>query len=219
MNGHRMLRRLGLGVLLAWTAAAAPAAAPGDLSGTWKLNRDASDDPRKKMQEAQEQGDGSGGRGSSGWSGGRHGGHRGGGGAPSDDGGPPPSDTAAAKETLRIEHQDPRLAITDATGRQLVVYTDGRKTEEEHSSGGTTKITGRWKDGFVVLEIEPEHGPSRTETYSVTADGKRLTIMTRFKGRGSRGDVEIRRVYDAASPEEEPAPEAAPQPTGLGSAR
>ncbi len=212
MNGHRVLRALFVGALLAGSAATR-CAEPGDLSGSWKLNCEASDDPRKRMEEMQAQGGGSGG--GSGGGTGRHGGHRG--------SGPPPqdgssssvaSDRSAVWQTLQIEHADPQLTIRDGAGREHILFTDGRTTEEERSFGGTTKIKARWKDGHVVVEIDPEHGPSYTETYSVTADHKQLTVTTRFKGRGSRGDVEIRRVYDAAAPEPQEPVESSPPQTG-----
>lgn len=208
MNLHRRLLGICFGILL---AGAAGAAAPGDLSGTWKLNRDASDDPRKKMEEARAEGDPSGGGGWRGGGMGHHGGHRGSGDSSGDRGSSGAMEPSAEAETLRIDHQDPRLVITDGAGREHVLYTDGRKVEEERSFGGTTKITARWKDGHVVVETEPERGPSYTDTYAVTADRKQLTVTRHIKGRGRRGDVEIRRVYDAVLPEEQATPPPAPE--------
>ncbi|MGE5276067.1 MAG: hypothetical protein ACM3SU_03650 [Acidobacteriota bacterium] len=203
MHRQRLFLGIGLGILL---VGAAGAAAPGDLSGTWKLNRDASDDPRRKMEEARAEGGRSGG---SGWRG-RHGGHRGGGDFSGDRASPGDTEPPAEADTIRIDHQDPGLVITDGAGREHVLYTDGRKLEEERSFGGTTKITARWKDGHVVVEAEPERGPSYTETYAVTADHKQLTVTRHIKGRGRRGDIEIRRVYDAVSPDDHATPPPAP---------
>ena len=217
MNKHGLLRALCVGILLGLPATAARSEQqPGNLSGTWKLNRDASDDPRKKMEEMQSQGGGSGSGSGGGWSGGsgRHGGHRGYGGGSSQDGSSSDAmtDRAATWQSLQIEHADPQLIIRDGAGREHTYFTDGRKTEEERSFGGTTKIKAQWKEGHVVVEIDPEKGRSYTETYSVTADHKQLTVTTRFKSRGSRGDVEIRRVYDAAAPAApEPVESSAPQ--------
>jgi len=211
-----VLRALCIGTLLVGAAAATRGAEPGNLSGTWKLNREASDDPRKKMEEVQVQEGGSGGGSGGGWSGGHghRGGHRGSGGQSSDGSTPGLTDRAAVWQTLQIEHADPQLIIRDGAGQEHILFTDGRKTEEERSFGGTTKIKARWKDGHVVVEIEPERGSSYTETYSVTADHKQLTVTTRFKGRGSRGDVEIKRVYDAAAPEPQEPVESSPPQTG-----
>ena len=68
-----------LGALLTLTVASSPAIAkddPPDLTGSWQLNREESDDPREKMSQARR----GGGRGSGGFGGGGAGGGRGGGG-------------------------------------------------------------------------------------------------------------------------------------------
>ncbi|HEY4230765.1 MAG TPA: hypothetical protein VGO79_11365 [Thermoanaerobaculia bacterium] len=180
-----------------------------NLSGKWYLNKDASDSPDAAMRDSE--GSGSGGyRGSGGGGGGGMGRHGGGGGrhggrssAPSDDGrvsedGSPMRDAFQRTQILDIKHEEPRLSVTDASGRERVFYTDGRKVEEEHSYGGTTKVTARWKDGHVEITSAPEKGPKVTETYAVTADHSQLTVTTTFQG--GRRDVTIRRVYQTTPP-------------------
>ena len=184
----------------------------GNLSGSWKLNREASDDPKQVMEEAAKNapprasGGGSGGRG--------HGMHRHGGSSPSDAGGPERDPDArldgktlmAGLDALKIEHHDPKLLITDSLGHEHVLYTDGRKIEEQSDTSGKTKIRAQWIDGHVVIKWEPEHGPTITETYWVTGDGRQLTVSTQLEGRGRMPKVTIRRVYDAVSSEPEQAP-------------
>ena len=171
---------------------------PGDLSGTWKLDRDRSDDPAQKLREGggSRQGSGGGGGGFRGRrGGGGFGGHRG---RPADggedNGGTDFSQDSRAFDLLAIVHRDPELRITDGLGREHVLYTDGRKIEEERSSG-TTKIRAKWKDGRIVVATTPEHGAKITETYAVTADDSSLTVTTRVEGRGR--EIEFRRVYVA----------------------
>ena len=205
--------------------AAAPAVALDmpNLSGKWYLNKEASDSP-DAMRSSEGSGSGSGyhgGGGSGGGMGMGHGGHGGGGGrhggrsAPSDGGavsedGSPMNDAYAFQRTqiLDIRHEEPKLSVTDAAGRERVFYTDGRKVEEEHSYGGTTKVTARWKDGRVEITSAPEKGPRVTETYAVTADRSQLTVTTTFQG--GRRDMTIRRVYQTTPPE--PAAPQAPKP-------
>jgi hypothetical protein len=172
---------------------------PGDLSGTWKLDRERSDDPAQKLREGRDpsrRGSGGGGgfRGRRG--GGGFGGHHG---RPTDEGeengGTDFFEDSRAFDLLAIVHRDPELRITDGLGREHVLYTDGRRVDEERSSG-TTKIRAKWKDGRVVVATTPEHGAKITETYAVTADGFSLTVTTRVEGRGR--ELEFRRVYDAA---------------------
>jgi hypothetical protein len=168
----------------------------GNLSGTWKLDRERSDDPAQKLREGggpSQRGSGGGGgfRGRRG--GGGFGGHRG---RPTDEGeengGSDFFQDSRAFDLLAIVHRDPELRIRDGLGREHVLYTDGRKIEEERSSG-TTKIKTKWKDGRVVVVTTPEHGAKITETYAPTADGSSLTVTTRVEGRGR--ELEFRRVY------------------------
>jgi hypothetical protein len=205
-----------------------------NLSGTWQLNKDASDDPKKVMEEARAAAPGGGGpgagaghgggggrgpggggsgamggMGSSGGSGGRHGPGPGSGNEPGAPG--PDTEMLAALETLTISHSEPKLAIKDASGRERVVFTDGRVIEEERSHGGKTKVEARWKDGRIEIVSKPETGPKVTEAYSITADGSHLTLTTKIEG-GRAGTVTIRRIYDSvklsttpAAPEKPPA--------------
>jgi len=187
-----------------------------NLSGDWQLNKDQSDDPEKVMKEARSSG-GSGGSGYSGGGmgrgGGRHGGGGGWGGGGGRGSGSGSGDSSsggagggyAALQTLQIKHQEPTLAITDAAGRERVLYTDGRKTEEERSHGGTTAVTASWKDGHLEVVAKPENGGKIVETYAVSADHSQLTVTTKVdNSRG--GSFTIRRVYDAVQP-------GAPKPT------
>jgi len=218
-------RTVRLAAFAAGTLVSALIAVPGlaaldlpNLSGKWYLNKDASDSPDAATRDSQGSGSGSSSRGGGGGGGmgmGRHGGgHHGRSSGPSDDGrasedGSPLRDAFQRTQILDIKHEEPRLSVTDAAGRERVFYTDGRKVEEEHSYGGTTKVTARWKDGHVEVTSASEKGPKVTETYAVTADHSQLTVTTIFQG--GRRDVTIRRVYQTTPPAR--AVPAAPQPT------
>jgi hypothetical protein len=172
-----------------------------NLSGTWRLNKDLSDDPQQKMKDARSESGGGGGH-----SGGRHGGGMGrgsggrSGGSGSGDEGPRPlEDMATALQQLKIDHQDPALTIEDGLGRLHHLFTDGRKIEEERSYGGTTEIHAVWKDARIVVTTQSEKGPKTTETYAVAADGSQLTVTSKIEMRRG-GSVEIRRVYDSVKP-------------------
>jgi hypothetical protein len=91
------------------------------------------------------------------------------------------------------------VSITDAAGRERVLYTDGRKTQEERSHGGTTSVTAAWKDGHLEVVSKPETGGRIVETYAVTADRSQLTVTTKVdSARG--GSFTFHRVYDAVPP-------------------
>ena len=169
-----------------------------NLSGTWIQNKDLSDDPQKKLQEARGS-QGGGFRSGRGFGGGRGhaGGRSGDTGSGSDAGGAGNVQAAfEAMATLRIEHREPELRITDAGGHESVFFTDGRKTEEERSYGGTTKIQAQWKDGHVQVKLTPERGPRITNTYAVAKDSSQLILTTRLERGHGAPAVEIRLVYD-----------------------
>ena len=212
---------LALGASLALRALDMP-----NLSGTWQLDKDASDDPKKVMEEARAAAPGGGGpggggghgggghghggggsgtmggMGSSGGSGGRHGSGSGNGGEPGAPG--PDPEMLAALETLTISHAEPKLTIQDASGRERVVFTDGRVIEEERSHGGKTKVEAQWKDGHIQIVSKPETGAKVTEAFSITADGSHLTVTTKLEG-GRAGTITIRRIYAAVKPPTTPA--------------
>jgi hypothetical protein len=215
----RSARTVLVAVRLVLTGSAAAQMAPApDLTGTWQLNKDMSDDPQKAMSEARSsEGGGFGGGRSAGMGGGMGGGMgrghgRGGGGGSGrggsgDQGRQDVSDWFAALRTLQIQHREPQLTITDAAGHERVAYTDGRKTQEERSHGGTTVVTASWKDGHIQVVTAPETGRKTTETYAITADRSQLTVTTKIEG--GRSAITIRRVYDAVQPG---APKASPSP-------
>jgi hypothetical protein len=201
---------LAASALLVRASSARQAVAYPNLTGSWKLDKDQSDDPAKVMQEARESSSGGGGSGGGATGhghGGRGGGHGGGGRSSEGTGGGPDSSFFSALESLTIQHDEPTLTITDAAGRIRIVYTDARKSEEEHSHGGTTKVTARWKDGHIEITSVPERGPRVTETWSITADRSQLMVTTKFEGDRGSGTT-LHRVYDA----QEAAPKAPAEP-------
>ena len=190
-----MILAIGIRVALTPSVAAATLQAGANLplpdySGVWKLNRELSDDPAQALKDMR----GSAGSGG-GWHGRGRGRHGGGGGAGEGSSESGESSAFAALETLTIRHAEPDVTIVDGVGREHHVTTDGKKSEEERSRGGTTKLTAGWKDGRLEIVTAPEHGPRWTETYAITADRSQLTITTKIDG--GRGTATIRRVYEA----------------------
>jgi len=212
---------------LALAAAALPAEqAKGesrpDFSGRWKLNREKSDDPRAKRQEAM----GSrppGGMGGPGMGGPMGGGSRGGpgmgggppGGGPGPGGGSRPDPEAlkqreAALAELEIEHREPELTIADANAQRRFLYTDGRESRRDGDNGQSLEVRTRWKDARVVVESQGGRGKV-TETYRLAAEGRELIVETRMEGQGPGGAFSFKRVYDLVT--DQPAPAGPPAPT------
>ena len=170
-------------------AVVSPAVEMPNLSGNWQLNKDASDDSGKSDAGGARLGGGSGGglfRRRHGTRG-RHGGGGGGGGRGSGRGdsgdassGSPSGDSPRSRR-CRSGTRSRWLSITDAAGHERVLYTDGRKTEEEHSHGGTTAVTAAWKDGH--LEVVVEARERRQDRRDVRRHRGRLAADRHDEGR------------------------------------
>src|SRR3954454_12749901 len=219
-HGHKLAWILGLLALagVATLLRAADKAAPQhpSLAGTWTLNEDMTarmrEDDQKNAPRANGYGGGMG----------RHGGGgpRGGGGFPG--GGPEagfgisdgerrePGERPnfAALDTLTITQSGNQVTVTDQQGHARVFRADGSKVRDDKAFGGPAEVQARWdQDGSLVVQVKPDKGPKRTESYVVSDDGKHLYVVLTLEG--SRGSRKIRRAYDPAPAEK---PEAAPPP-------
>jgi hypothetical protein len=210
-QGNELRWAIGLVALTAvavlFSAAASDKAEPRhpNLQGTWNLNEDLT---ARMRQDDQAQGNPGGGRGGGM---GRHGGgggrRRGGGspeGTPSDSGredrqGPPPS--FAALDVLTIAQQGDQVTVADKDGNTRTFKTDNHKVRDEKAAGGPMELKAGWdKDGILTVEIKPDKGPKRTESYLVSNDGKHLYVTLVLDRNGH--EMKIRRAYDSAPPEE-----------------
>ncbi|MFY9823167.1 MAG: hypothetical protein WAM82_17425 [Thermoanaerobaculia bacterium] len=197
-----------------FSAAASDRAAPQhpSLQGTWTLNEDLT--ARMRQDDAAQNGPGGGFHG--GGTGRHGGGHRRGGSAPSgtpgsDSGGsggdsarqgPPPS--FAALDVLTITQQGDQVTVADKDGNTRVLKTDNHKVRDEKAPGGPVELRAGWdKDGILTVEVKPDKGPKRTESYLVSNDGKHLYVTLVVDRNGH--EMKIRRAYDPAPDEKAPA--------------
>lgn len=91
-------------------------------------------------------------------------------------------------DRLQIEHSDPALTIVDQRGAQRVLYTDGRKQENE-AGEETVKITTQWKKDRIVSKANVSDGTRVTETYELDSE-ERLHVTINV------GRMALERVYD-----------------------
>jgi hypothetical protein len=175
---------------------------PPDLGGTWTLNERLSEDPREKMREARGGPSGGGMGGGRGRGGGMGGGM--GGGREMPEGMDPEAmkrrmqEAARASRTLMIAHEEPRLTIRFADGRERTLYTDGRKQTRE-SDFGDLETRAKWKkDGRLKVEATNEQGRKINEIYRCSSGEGRLYVTITMKGDGRMPDVTFDRVYDRA---------------------
>jgi hypothetical protein len=174
------------------------------ILGAWKLNRDESDDARKKMQDARGADSGRGGRGGvrmgiPGMGGGPYGGRRGGGGNESDEDrermqeyiNPPRSlSVAEAKKDVEVD-------MFDEQDRKRAFFTDGRKLQKTKDSN-TQEIAAHWDGSRLVTDEKSPSGRKMSRTYELSSDGTQLYETLRLTRGRSNSEISIRYVYDQA---------------------
>ena len=194
--------------VLVSAAASDPTPAPQhpNLQGTWNLNEDLT--ARLRQDDAAQ----GGAPGSHGGGMGRHGGggggrRRGGASPEATPGGdsaqqtPPPS--FAALDVLTITQQGDQVTVADKDGNTRVLKADNHKVRDEKAPGGPVELKAGWdKDGILTVEIKPDKGAKRTESYLVSNDGKHLYVTLVVERNGH--DMKIRRAYDPAPAEKTP---------------
>ena len=199
-----------------------------DLSGTWVLNVEASDDPQEEYRRwVQARGVGGGapaGTGAGNEGGGSYdvAGGGGAGGMAALGGGllAMMQQFTQNSERLTIAQSDPEVTITNAAGQSNMVFTDGRVVESTGEDGGKTKVKTRWKKDKMIVDIDfptrpnPAGGtltPSLTMTYSLDKSGRLLLASTVGIG-ATVPPLTVERIYDRgeAAPPAESAPAGAP---------
>lgn len=176
-------------------AASQDAALP-KLAGQWQVNKDLSDDPRQKMQEARA--DSSGGAGDSNGNGGsRHQGGQNGEGRGQGGG------MMVDLSVIQIDQTGSNVKITGKSGRTLAQYPAADQTDAK-SAGGAGRdqrtATTQWQNGQLTVVSDGPRGKS-TRTYSLSPDGKQLFVTTKMESDRFKQPVIYRMVYDPATNE------------------
>lgn len=186
-----------------------------NLAGTWKLNKDQSDDVREKMQEAGAGGGGQGGQGGGqggGWGGGNGGGFggRGGGGMGGGRRGGGEGGMVQEYSQLAIEQTASTVRVTGSSGRVLAQYdanasgstsNSGASSSTSDNQGGQGErnagpAAAQWQDAKLVATEQGSRGTT-TRTYELSPDGKQLYVTTRIDNPRFSQPVTIRFVYDS----------------------
>ena len=192
-------------ILLGAVVAAAAAQARPDLSGAWTLNEELTARARAQQLEAEPNlgrripigGSGpiGGGRGPTDVNGG--GGRRN------------PEEAAKAREGVRLASLVPAKLTIARDGSSLVV-TDAAgvssrltpsRTEKSELGALTVEAKARWDGTTLVVERKFEGGVKTTDRYSVSADPRRLAIVSKIENTSVPGERArtVHRVYDAAN--------------------
>lgn len=180
------------------SASTSPAeSAKPNLAGTWNLNKDQSDDPRQKMQEAM---GGSGGGGGA-WQGGGGRGRQGG-----PDGAGGRGGMMAEFNQLTITQSGPSVKIAGSSGRLLAQTSDSASSNQPQSAqsapeGGPqfSPPAAQWQGNQLISVMEGRRGGKTTRTYQLSSDGKQLIVTTKIENERLGAPVTFRQVYDPAA--------------------
>ena len=148
-----------------------------DLSGTWLLNEEESDEPGPQRNGAPPHGE------------------------VSPPGGPPQPPMGEggpmAVKKLTIEQLEGRVTLTDGEGRTRTLYPNG-EWSTVGGEAGTLQVRATWEEDALRVEIRGHRGPL-SRIYSLGDDGDQLLITTRIEDGPRGGPVEFTRVYDRAA--------------------
>jgi len=180
------------------------------IMGAWKLNRDDSDDPRKKMQEAR--GSGGGGYGGNrrmgggypgggypGGGGGGYGGRRGATQGESDEERQRMQELFNPSNTLTVAEasKDVEVDLFDDRERKRALFTDGRKLQKSKVAN-YQEIAAHWDGKRLVTDEKNPRGGKMSRSYELSYDGTQLYETLHMTVGRNDAPLVIRYVYDAS---------------------
>jgi hypothetical protein len=171
------------------------------ILGAWKLNRDESDDPRKRMQESRgSNGGGYGGRrGGGSWpggGGGGYGGRRGGmGGRESDEERQKMHELMSPPTTITFSMTGAEVDLQDDHDRKRAFMTDGRKLKKSKDEN-YQEIATKWDGNRLVTDEKSPRGGKMSRSFELSPDGRQLYETLNLKLGRNNTETSIRYVYD-----------------------
>jgi hypothetical protein len=171
------------------------------ILGAWKLNRDESDDPRKRTQDARGSNGGSGGgyggrRGGmgGGYPGGHHGGY-GGRGGESDQERQKMQELFTPANAITLSMTGAEVDLMDDQNRKRAFITDGRKLQKSKDAN-YQEITAKWEGNRLATEEKDPRGNKMSRTFELSYDGMQLYETLHMTVGRNNAPVVIRYVYD-----------------------
>ena len=156
-----------------------------NLSGSWKLNKDESTQPKKRDDD--DSGGSRGGYGSGGM-------HRG----MSDDERKEMRELMRPSETLDFTQDGAAIVMTDDLDRHRTFYTDGRKVKKSKDADNQ-EFDAAWQEFRLVADFKGPDGNKIERTFEVLSGNQQLRETTHFTMGRSQREVYLRYVYDLNS--------------------
>jgi hypothetical protein len=182
-------------------AAQSPAqsSAKPNLVGTWKLNKEQSDDPRQKMQDAM------GGAGGPGEGGGGGGARREPGAGRPGRGQGPGGGMMAEWSQLTVAQTDASVKVTGASGRVLATsQADSKQDSDNNGNTGERRFppaVAEWQANQLVAKSHGFGGGTTTRTFALSPDGQQLFVTTKVESERLSQPVTFKLVYDSGKAE------------------
>jgi hypothetical protein len=171
------------------------------ILGAWKLNRDESDDPRKRTQDARgSNGGGGGGYGGrrggmgGGYPGGRRGGY-GGSGGESDQERQKMQELFTAANAITLSMTGAEVDLMDDQNRKRAFITDGRKLQKSKDAN-YQEIAAKWEGNRLATDEKDPRGNKMSRTFELSYDGMQLYEALHMTVGRSNTPLVIRYVYD-----------------------
>jgi len=149
------------------------------LDGEWQLNRQRSDDPQEKIEQAIGKGGG--------MLGGLTKGRK----------RDAMQKLTTTDETLKIKTTASQVVISGSEGRHRTLYTDGRRQQYETKKGKQVQSVASWRGDQLVVETLSGGGAKITESYALAEGGGYMYVTLRVESEHFSQPLVIRRVYDA----------------------
>jgi hypothetical protein len=167
------------------------------ILGAWKLNRDESDDPRKRRQNSGGSNGGGrrGGRGmGGGYPGGGHGGYgrRGG---ESDDERQKMRELLTPASAITLSMTGAEVDLVDDRDRKRAFMTDGRKLQKSKDPN-YQEIAAKFEGNRLVTEEKTARGDKMSRTFELSEDGRQLYETLHMTSGRNNTPLVIRFVYD-----------------------
>jgi len=163
------------------------------ILGTWKLNRDESDGPRKRRQDS----GGSNGGGYGGRRGGMGGGHGGYGrrGGESDEERQKMRELFSPPATMTLSMTGAEVDLVDDRDRKRAFMTDGRKLQKSKDAN-YQEIAAKFDGKRLVTEEKSPRGDKMSRTFELSEDGRQLYETLHMTTGRNNTPLVVRYVYD-----------------------
>jgi hypothetical protein len=171
------------------------------ILGAWKLNRDESDDPRKRRQDSGGSNGGSGGgyggrRGGTGggYPGGGHGGY-GGRSGESDEERQKMHELLTPANAMTLSMTGAEVDLVDDQNRKRAFMTDGRKLQKSKDEN-YQEISAKWDGNRLATDEKNPRGGEMSRTFELSYDGRQLYETLHMTSGRNNTPLVIRFVYD-----------------------